>query len=126
METVKLINHARLLTSCGVSIMPLPSIQDVCERLNEMRRQLVRNAVINADLATNKPSLRNLASCCVAGPRLSSSQVDILTDITPGLGHLASGVLEPDGQEALFDYLGYEDGNRVLSFFTAGPKPFRD
>lgn len=126
MKAIKLINHARLLMSRGVSIMPLPSIQDVYERLNVMRRQVARNAVINADIATNKPSLRDIASCCVTGPRLSSSQVDILTDITPGLGPLASSILEPDGQEALFDSLGYEDGNRILSFFTAGPKAFRD
>ncbi|KAL3606480.1 hypothetical protein FPOAC2_01437 [Fusarium poae] len=61
---------------------------------------------------------RDLLRGCVYGKPLSRDQVNILTGITSGFGDLASRSSLPNGQAVIREYLGNEDGERLLSFLT--------
>jgi hypothetical protein len=61
---------------------------------------------------------RDLVRWCVDGKPLSKDQVNVLTEITSGFRDLAGHSCLPNGQATIREYLGDEDGGRLLSFLT--------
>lgn len=85
----------------------------MCEAKNKQQHDLLRDAALSA---------RQLVSSCVNGLPLSWRQTNILMDVAPGFRDLAIGSFEPESEKLMQDYLGPEDGSRVISFFIQGPK----
>ncbi|CEI65045.1 unnamed protein product [Fusarium venenatum] len=61
---------------------------------------------------------RDLLRWCVCGKPLSRDQVNILTEITSGFGDLGGRSSLLNGRAVIREYLGNEDGGRLLSFLT--------
>ncbi|KAL7942400.1 hypothetical protein V8C42DRAFT_347885 [Trichoderma barbatum] len=107
----------------SVPIIPISSAAELVGRLDALRRQCAQvhaASVSRRSHADEEAEVRGLASHCVHGQALPQEQVDILTDISAGLGGLAQLVLSADGQRQVCDLLGDVQGSRVISFFTHG------
>ncbi|KAL7790412.1 optic atrophy 3 domain-containing protein [Trichoderma ceciliae] len=102
-----------------VPIIPISSAMELVVRLDALRRQCTAS-VPRRGYAEEMAEIRGLASHCVHGQALSHGQVDILTDISTGLGSLAQLVLSAEGQRKICDLLGDVEGKRVISFFVNG------
>ncbi|KAL6896153.1 hypothetical protein HDV57DRAFT_43423 [Trichoderma longibrachiatum] len=108
-------------------IIPISSASELPSRLDALRRQLASAAYISrtrtnhrADEAACAEQLRDLASHCAHGQALSREHVDVLTDLSAGLGSLAQLSFSADGQRRIRDLLGDVQGGRVIAFFTHG------
>lgn len=102
-----------------VPIIPVSSTAELVTRLDALRRQCTAS-VPRRSYAQAMAEVRALASHCVHGQALSHERVNILTDISSGLGSLAQLVFNTEGRRKLCDLLEDEDGNRVISFFVNG------
>ncbi|KAL6810878.1 hypothetical protein GGI42DRAFT_200707 [Trichoderma sp. SZMC 28013] len=107
----------------SVPIIPMSSAAELVGRLDALRRQCAEAhtaSVSRRSHADAVAEIRGLASHCVHGQALPPRQVDILTDVSAGLGSLAQLVFSADGQRKICDLLGDAQGGRVISFFTHG------
>ncbi|RFU74274.1 hypothetical protein TARUN_7971 [Trichoderma arundinaceum] len=102
-----------------VPIIPISSAAELVARLDALRRQCAAGAPRRSDVE-EMAELRNLASHCVQGPALCHDHVNILTDVSTGLGGLAQLVSSTEGQRKICDLLGDVEGSRVVSFFANG------
>ncbi|UKZ52037.1 hypothetical protein TrVGV298_005804 [Trichoderma virens] len=107
----------------SVPIIPMSSAAELVGRLDALRRQCVQvhaGSVSRRSHADEVAEMRGLASHCVHGQALPQEHVDILTDVSAGLGSLAQLVFSAEGQRKICDLLGDAQGSRVISFFTHG------
>lgn len=105
----------------SVPIIPISSAAELVARLDALRRQCANAASVSrSSHAEGMAEMRVLAAHCVHGPALSHEHVDILTDISTGLGNLAHLVFSAEGQRRICDLLGDAQGSRVISFFANG------
>ncbi|EHK16586.1 uncharacterized protein TRIVIDRAFT_121142, partial [Trichoderma virens Gv29-8] len=105
----------------SVPIIPMSSAAELVGRLDALRRQCVQvhaGSVSRRSHADEVAEMRGLASHCVHGQALPQEHVDILTDVSAGLGSLAQLVFSAEGQRKICDLLGDAQGSRVISFFT--------
>ncbi|PTB47092.1 uncharacterized protein TrAFT101_003471 [Trichoderma asperellum] len=102
-----------------VPIIPVSSTAELVTRLDVLRRQCTAN-VPRQSHAQEMAEVRALASHCVHGQALSHERVNVLTDISSGLGSLAQLAFDREGRRKLCDLLEDEEGNRVISFFVNG------
>lgn len=102
-----------------VPMIPISSIAELVTRLDALRRQCTASTPGRSH-AQEVAEVRALASHCVHGQALSHEHVNILTDISSGLGSLAQLVFNAEGRRKLCDLLEDEEGNRVISFFVHG------
>ncbi|KAH6610866.1 hypothetical protein Trco_000886 [Trichoderma cornu-damae] len=102
-----------------VPIIPVSSAAELVARLDALRRQCTASAP-SRSRAEETAEIRGLASRCVHGPALSGDHVNVLTDMSTGLGSLAQLAFSQDGRRKLCDLLGDAEGTRVISFFTDG------
>ncbi|EGR50597.1 uncharacterized protein TRIREDRAFT_57397, partial [Trichoderma reesei QM6a] len=129
-----LVNLQMSIMTHGMSsipIIPISSASELASRLDALRHQFA-NAAANlsrtgsrADEAAGMEQLRDLASHCVHGQALSREHVDVVTDLSAGLGSLAQLVFSADGQRRIRDLLGDAQGGRVIAFFTHGHESSR-
>lgn len=110
-----------LLGRLDIPVIPLISADQLPECIDNLRKLL--QAGRKEATASTVSQCRDLLSSCVSGPPLSRRQTDCLSEIVGSFRELASGALTPEHRRALYDLLGEEDGNRLLSFWTDGPKP---
>ncbi|QYS99070.1 hypothetical protein H0G86_006218 [Trichoderma simmonsii] len=107
----------------SVPIIPMSSAAELVGRLDALRRQCAQAhtaSVSRRSRTDTMAEIRGLASHCVHGQALPPEHVDILTDVSAGLGSLAQLVFSADGQRKICDLLGDAQGGRVISFFTHG------
>ncbi|KAH0527834.1 hypothetical protein TsFJ059_002766 [Trichoderma semiorbis] len=108
----------------SVPIIPMSSAAELVGRLDALRRQCAQAHTASVSRrrshADEVAEIRGLASHCVHGQALPPEHVDILTDVSAGLGSLAQLVFSADGQRKICDLLGDAQGGRVISFFTHG------
>ncbi|KAL6833272.1 hypothetical protein J3E69DRAFT_134772 [Trichoderma sp. SZMC 28015] len=108
----------------SVPIIPMSSAAELVGRLDALRRQCAQAYTASVSRrrshADEVAEIRGLASHCVHGQALPPEHVDILTDVSAGLGSLAQLVFSADGQRKICDLLGDAQGGRVISFFTHG------
>ncbi|KAL7974015.1 hypothetical protein HDV63DRAFT_366437 [Trichoderma sp. SZMC 28014] len=102
-----------------VPIIPVSSIAELVTRLDALRRQCTAS-VPRQSYVQEMAEVRALASHCVPGQPLSHERVNILTDISSGLGDLAQLVFSAEGRRKLCDLLDDKEGNRVMAFFVHG------
>lgn len=102
-----------------VPTIPVSSTAELVTRLDALRRQCTAS-VPRQSYAQQMAEVRALASHCVHGQALSHERVNILTDISTGLGSLAQLVFIPEEKRKLCDLLEDEEGNRVMTFFVHG------
>ncbi|KAM0252558.1 hypothetical protein ACHAQJ_007641 [Trichoderma viride] len=107
-----------------VPIVPISSATELVARLDALRRQCTAS-VPRRSYAEEMAEIRGLASQCVHGQALSHQHVNILTDISTGLGSLAQLVFSTEGRRKLCDLLEDVEGNRVISFFANGHETTR-
>ncbi|KND88654.1 hypothetical protein TOPH_06654 [Tolypocladium ophioglossoides CBS 100239] len=100
----------------GIPIVPISSAVELPSCLDSLRRQCTGDGPKNKQ-AEETSTRRDLASYCVKGQPLSESQTNVLSDICGGFGDLAQHAFNPEGQRKICDFLGDEDGHRVISFF---------
>lgn len=108
-----------------VLLVPIASAAELPPYLNGLRKQMgeAKNKQQDRSLQDAALSARELVSSCASGARLSSRQTNILMDMVPSFMHLAIGSFQLGNRAQVEDSLGSEDGRRVISFFTEGPKP---
>ncbi|KAK4062631.1 uncharacterized protein Triagg1_9872 [Trichoderma aggressivum f. europaeum] len=109
----------------SVPIIPMSSAAELVGRLDALRRQCAQAHTASVSRRSRSRAdavaeIRGLASHCVHGQALPREHVDILTDVSAGLGSLAQLVFSADGQRKICDLLGDAQGGRVISFFTHG------
>lgn len=108
----------------SVPIIPMSSAAELVGRLDALRRQCAQAHTASVSRRRSRADevaeIRGLASHCVHGQALPPEHVDILTDVSAGLGSLAQLVFSADGQRKICDLLGDAQGGRVISFFTHG------
>ncbi|KAL7909678.1 hypothetical protein GGI35DRAFT_393023 [Trichoderma velutinum] len=107
----------------SVPIIPMSSAAELVGRLDALRRQCAQAhtaSVSHRSHADEVAEIRVLASHCVHGQALPPEHVDILTDVSAGLGSLAQLVFSAEGQRKVCDLLGDAQGSKVISFFTHG------
>ncbi|KAJ4860319.1 hypothetical protein T069G_05307 [Trichoderma breve] len=108
----------------SVPIIPMSSAAELVGRLDALRRQCAPAHTASVSRrrshADGVAEIRGLASHCVHGQALPPEHVDILTDVSAGLGSLAQLVFSVEGQRKICDLLGDAQGGRVISFFTHG------
>lgn len=106
--------------TCFTPMIPISRAEDLPSCLDKLRQGCCRLA---ANAHENLITSQECASRCVQGTPLSRDQVNMLTGITSSVHHLARKATEPEGQDQIMDFIGPEDGCRVVSFFVNGPKP---
>ncbi|KAK1239650.1 hypothetical protein MKX07_001104 [Trichoderma sp. CBMAI-0711] len=121
-----------IMTHCmsSIPIIPISSASELASRMDALRRQFANAANLSrtgsrADEAARMEQLRDLASHCVHGQPLPREHVDVVTDLSAGLGSLAQLVFSADGQRRIRDLLGDAQGGRVIAFFTHGHESSR-
>lgn len=102
-----------------VPIIPVSSTAELVTRLDALRRQCTVN-VPRQSHAQEMAEVRALAAHCVHGRALSQECVNILTDVSSGLGSLAQLMFSTEGRRKLCDLLEDEEGNRLMAFFVHG------
>jgi hypothetical protein len=107
-----------------VPIVPISSATELVARLDALRRQCTAS-VPQRSYVEEVAETRALAPQCVHGQALSQQHVNILTDISTGLGSLAQLVFSTEGRRKLCDLLEDVEGNRVISFFANGHETTR-
>lgn len=99
-------------------MIPITTIRAVPDCLESLQRDCnSKQSPLDADIGMVN---RDLVGWCVSGKPLSKDQVNILTGITSGFKDLADHSILPSGQAAIREYLGDEDGGRLVSFFNNG------
>ncbi|KAL7927471.1 hypothetical protein ACQKWADRAFT_276828 [Trichoderma austrokoningii] len=102
-----------------VPIIPVSTTTELVTRLDALRRQCTASAPRQSH-AQKVAEIRALGAHCVQGQALSHERVNILTDISSGLGDLAQLMFSTEGRRKLCDLLGDEEGNQVIAFFVHG------
>ncbi|KAF4965360.1 hypothetical protein FSARC_6818 [Fusarium sarcochroum] len=116
-ETFSRIQAELLHSDSTVPIIPISTTQELPSCLEALRRDYTdKISPSHEDSIAHK----DLACWCVDGKPLTRDQVNILTGITSGFRDLASHSTQPVGQAAIREYLGDQDGGRIISFFTNG------
>ncbi|KAL6920106.1 hypothetical protein FSHL1_004083 [Fusarium sambucinum] len=100
----------------AMPMIPITTIKTLPGCLESLQRDYSKESS-QPDTDANVAS-RDLLRWCVCGKPLSRNQVNILTEITSGFGDLAGRSSLPHGQAVIREYLGNEDGGRLLSFLT--------
>ena len=107
-------------------ILPISSATDLVPCLNRLKKQTEDSQnKQKKPLDVDSPSPRDVLANCANGMPLSWRQTNVLMDMLPGFKDLALGSFNPDNKAPMNDYLGVDDGSRVMAFFTDGPKPAR-
>ena len=104
-----------------VSIIPIASASELPSCLDSLRQQC---SVPDPEAVTPTQDLlrmREILSHCSRGPRLTTSQTNMLSDICTGFADLARHAYDPAGQRKIAEYLGDSQAAKVISFFTEGP-----
>lgn len=105
-------------TDGELPIIPISLPRELLGCIDALRRQHTAGQIRKNP--ANGQDIWDLASHCVQGKALSRDQVNVLTEITSGFKELAQNVGQPHGRAVLGQYLGAEDGERVVSFLTGG------
>lgn len=107
-----------------VPLIPISLATDLLSSLDKLQNQ-INNSKSRPNKPASRdqdPSPRDVLANCVEGPPLSWRQTNVLMDVLPGFRDVAIGSFNPENQAPMCDFLGDEDGNRVIGFFTSGPK----
>lgn len=99
-------------------MIPITTIKTLPDCLESLQRDYRdKQSTLNADKRTIH---QDLVRWCVRGKPLLRDQVNVLTGITSGFRDLAGHSTLPTGQAFIREYLGEEDGGRLISFLANG------
>lgn len=104
-----------------IPIIPLRAIGDLPHTLQEFYRLFLKS-----DTATRQPQPRIAINSAVQmllpysglSPPLHEHSVNVLTDLTTGFADLANKASNAVGTTELVDYLGEEEAQRVVLFWS--------
>ena len=117
-HTDKLYPPRWLCWDYAMPMIPITTIKAVPDCLESLQRDCdYKQAPLDTDIGIVN---RDLVRWCVSGKPLLKDQVNILTGITSGFQDLADLSILPSGQAAIREYLGDDDGGRLVSFLTKG------
>ncbi|ROV97526.1 hypothetical protein VSDG_04528 [Cytospora chrysosperma] len=110
-----------LLDKFEIPLVPLQAIENLPSTLQRFHRMFIQS-----DTATRQPQLRTPDSGAVQtllpynglSPPLREHSVHVLTDLTIGFGDLANKASTAAGRLELADYLGEEEAQRVILFWS--------
>ncbi|KUI66615.1 hypothetical protein VM1G_01815 [Cytospora mali] len=110
-----------LLDKVEITVIPLKAIDDLPSTLQKFHRMFLQS-----DTATRQPQPRTPENSAVQAllpynglaPPLPEHMVNILTDLTIGFADLANKASAAAGRMELVDYLGEEEAQRIILFWS--------
>ncbi|KAG5980275.1 hypothetical protein E4U55_004196 [Claviceps digitariae] len=111
-----------ILQHNNVTLLPVSTVQQLVPTIENLRRHC--NSGTNyRDQGDEQVIREGIVGNCVQGRPLGKYQIGKLMSCMKGLSDLAAKVETEEGQEAICNILGKDDGLRMIAYFVDGPKP---
>jgi hypothetical protein len=102
-----------------VPLIPISTTRELQNCVESFRRDYGNTiSFVNTERSVTH---KELVSWCVEGTPLGRDQTNLLTGITSGFRDFAGLYTHTDGRATICEYLGQEDGKRVIAFLANGP-----
>lgn len=108
-----------------IPIVPLRNIEELPATMHKFHRSFLqsenatRQNLTEAQLqGSGIGAIESLLPYCALMPPLSEHTVNLLTDLTMGFADLSNKTRHEAGRAEILEFLGDEEANRVIDFWT--------
>lgn len=110
----------RLVDISEIPLLPLRNIEDLPDTLHRFHRSFLQGSFSKQDSTSSQSmgAVQRLLPYSGLSPPLREHTTHLLTDLTMGFAHLANLAATETGQLELAEYLGKEEAQRVILFWT--------
>jgi hypothetical protein len=113
-----------LLSGSVIPLIPISTTRELQNCVESFRRDYGNTtSCLNTERSVTH---KELVSWCVEGKPLGRYQTNLLTGSTSGFRDFAGLYTHPDGRATICEYLGQDDGKRVIAFLANGPSHIKD